>query len=146
MARRRKEDVNRPYWTEGEGLLEIKEWVESGLYDKQIAEKIGITHKTFIEWKKKYELLGTVFKKARGSACIELINATFKAAKGYYVTEQQLDNKGTARRVRKWIPANTSAQIFLLKNWLPEEYKDKRDMSFDGKLPVVLSGDDEIKD
>lgn len=145
MARLKREE-KRTYWTEGEGLLEIKKWIEDGLYDKQIAKNMGIAHKTFIEWKDKYETFRTTVEKSRGVACLELINATFKAAKGYYVTEQVLDNKGTARRVRKWIPANTSAQIFLLKNWLPDDYKDKRDMSFDGKLPVVLSGDDEIKD
>lgn len=146
MARRKRQEVDRVYWTEGEGLLEVENWVKDGLYDKQIAKNIGITHKTFIEWKKKYELFNTVFTKARGVACLELVNATFKAAKGYYVQEQQLDNKGNKRMVRRWIPANVSAQIFLLKNWLPEDYKDKRDMAFDSALPVILSGDDDIAD
>lgn len=146
MARRRKEDVDREYWTDGEGLKEIEKWVEEGLYDKQIANNIGITQKTFIEWKKKYELIRLIFSQARETACLELVNATFKSAKGYYVQEQQLDNKGNKRMVRRWVPANTSAQIFLLKNWLPEKYKDKRDMNFESALPVVLSGDDEIAD
>ena len=146
MARRKRQEVDREHWTEGEGLKQIEKWVEEGLYDKQIAANIGITQKTFIEWKKKYDLLRLIFSQARETACLELVNATFKAAKGYYIQEQVLDNKGNKRVVRKWIPANTSAQIFLLKNWMPDKYKDKRDMSVEGALPVVLSGDDDIAD
>ena len=136
-----KREEKRTYWTEGEGLLEIKKWIEDGLYDKQIAKNIGIAQKTFIEWKDKYETFRTTVEKSRGVACLELINATFKAAKGYYVQEQTLDAKGNKRVVRKWIPANASAQIFLLKNWLPNDYKDKRDMNFEGALPVVINED-----
>ena len=33
------------YWTEGEGLSKIKEWLDAGLYDKDIAANIGITQK-----------------------------------------------------------------------------------------------------
>ena len=140
MARMKREE-KRTYWTEGEGLLEIKKWIEDGLYDKQIAKNIGIAQKTFIEWKDKYETFRTTVEKSRGVACLELINATFKAAKGSYVQEQTLDAKGNKRVVRKWIPANASAQIFLLKNWLPNDYKDKRDMNFEGALPVVINED-----
>ena len=146
MARRNRNEVDRPYWTEGEGLLEIKKWVEDGLYDKQIAHNIGITPKTFGEWKKKYETLGTVFNKGRGLAILEVVNATFKSAKGYYIQEQVLDNQGRKRVIRKWITPNTSAQIFLLKNWLPAEYKDKWDVDLSRSLPVVLTGDDEVAD
>ena len=48
-----RDDTRREYWTAGEGLAEIKKWLEDGLYDKQIAANIGITKKTLIEWKAK---------------------------------------------------------------------------------------------
>lgn len=144
MARRSY--VDRVYWTEGEGLVQIKKWLREGLFDKQIAEQIGISNTTLSMWKTRYPTFETVFKKARGVACLELVNATFKSAKGYYVQEQMLDNKGRKRVIRKWIPANTSAQIFLLKNWLPSEYKDKWDIDLKRTLPVVITGDDEIAD
>lgn len=146
MARRSKDETNREYWTEGEGLVQVKEWVESGLYDKQVAQNIGITPKTLIEWRKNFEVFNSVFVKARGVACVELINATFKAAKGYYVNEQVIDSKGNKRVVRKWIAGSSADRIFLLKNWDPENYKDKRDFGVEGAIPVVLTGDDEIAD
>lgn len=146
MPRRSKSETKRDYWTAGEGLVQIKEWVEQGLYDKQIAKNIGIAPKTLIEWRKTYEVFDTVFVKARGVALVELVNATFKAAKGYYVNEQVLDDKGNKRLVRKWVPGNSADRIFLLKNWDPENYRDKRDFGVEGAIPVVLTGDDEIED
>lgn len=146
MPRRSKNETQREYWTKGEGLLEIKKWVESGLYDKQVAANIGITQKTLIEWRKQFEAFDTVFVKGRGVASIELVNAAYKSAIGYYVNEQVLDDKGNKRVVRKWVPGSSADRIFLLKNWMPNEYKDKRDVGLEGALPVVLTGDDDIED
>lgn len=136
MARRVINNVDRDYWVEGEGLVQIKDWVEQGLFDKQIANNIGITPKTLCEWKNKYETFKTVFNEARGVAVLELVNATFKSAKGYYVNEQMIDANGNKRLVKKWIPGNTSAQIFLLKNWIPTKYKDRHDVNVDGDVNV----------
>lgn len=136
MARLKKQEVDRDYWVNGDGLVTIKKWVEDGLFDKQIANNIGITPKTLCEWKNKYETFKTVFDEARGVACLELVNATFKSAKGYYVNEQMIDANGNKRLVKKWIPGNTSAQIFLLKNWIPTKYKDRHDVKVDGDVNV----------
>ena len=146
MARRKRQEVDRVYWTEGEGLLEIKKWVSDGLFDKQIANNIGITPKTLIEWKKKYDVFNSVFNTGRGVAVLEVVNALFKAAKGGYYQEQVIDNKGNKRVVRKYAQPSVTAGIYLSKNWAKDDYKDKWDIGFDSALPVVLSGDDEIED
>ena len=136
-----KREEKRTYWTEGEGLLEVKKWVAEGLFDKQIAKNIGISQQSLIQWKDKYKTFNTVFKVGRGVAGLEVVSELVKSAKGYYVQEQVLDNKGNKRVVRKWIPGSVPAQIFLAKNWLPDEYKDKRDMAVEGAIPVVISED-----
>ncbi len=142
MARLKRNNVDRVYWTEGEGLLQVKEWVDKNkLFDGQIAKNIGITQKTLIEWKKKYETFGTVFDTYRGIAALEIVNSLYKSAKGYYIHEQVLDNKGNKKMIRKWVPAQTAAQIFLIKNWLPSEYKDKWDIDVKGAIPVVIKDD-----
>lgn len=141
-----KREEKRTYWTEGEGLLEVKKWVDDGLFDHQIAKNIGISRPTLIDWKAKYKTFNTVFTVGRRVAVLEIVSELVKSAKGYYVQEQVLDNKGNKRVVRKWVPGSVPAQIFLAKNWAPEEYKDKRDMNFESALPVVLCGDDEVED
>ncbi len=132
------------YWVQGEGLLKIEEMLKQGLFDKQIAEAIGVTPQTLCNWKNRFELLNFVWKKARNIALKEVENATFKSACGYYVTEQIIDSSGKKRAVKRWIPGSTGDRALLLKNWAPDEYKDKREMSVDGAVPVVLTGDDEI--
>lgn len=132
------------YWVQGEGLLKIEEMLRSGLNDKNIAEAIGVTQQTLCNWKNRFELLNFVWKKARHVALKEVENATYKAACGYYVTEQIIDSTGKKRAVKRWIPGSTGDRALLLKNWAPDEYKDKREMAVEGAVPVVLSGDDEI--
>ena len=132
------------YWVQGEGLLKIEEMLKQGLFDKQIAEAIGVTPQTLCNWKNRFELLNFVWKKCRHIALKEVENATFKSACGYYVTEQIIDSTGKKRAVKRWIPGSTGDRALLLKNWDPDNYKDKREMTVDGAVPVVLTGDEEI--
>lgn len=141
-----EDKVRRLYWVEGDGLAEIKQWLDNGLFDKQIAKNIGITQKTLIEWKDKYPTLRTMFLTARKAAVHEVVNALYRSALGFHEKEQVIDNKGKKQIVNRYYPPNTAAGIFLVKNWSPQEYKDKWDIDFNGKLPIVLTGDDEIAD
>lgn len=134
------------YWTEGEGLAEIKKWLDAGLYDKQIAANMNISHQCLINWKDKYPALRTIFLNARKAAVHNVVNALYRSALGYHETEQVIDNKGKKQVVKKYYPPNTAAGIFLAKNWAAHEYKDKWDIDLSGRLPVVLSGDDDIAD
>lgn len=134
------------YWTKGEGLVHIQEWLSMGLKDSQVANNIGISRFTLIGWKKKFPELDELFKRERKVSALELINATFKSAKGYYVEEEVIDVKGNVHTVKKWVNPNATSQIFLLKNWMKETYRDKHDVAVEGAIPIVLKGEDELKD
>ena len=134
------------YWTQGEGLAEIKEWLDAGLTDKQISQNIGIAQKTLIDWKKKYPVLKNLFFVSRKAAVHHVMNALYRSALGFHETEQTIDNMGKKQMVKKYHAPNVTAGIFLAKNWSPNEYRDKWDVEVSGRLPVVLTGDDEIED
>ena len=64
-------------------------------------------------------------------------NALFKRANGYSVDEEQItygiNENGEQvvlqkKTVKKYIPPDTTAQIFWLKNRKPDIWKDKRDV------------------
>lgn len=142
-----KKEAKRYYWTEGEGLVEIEKWLESGLYDKQIAQNIGIAPKTLCQWKNENECFRNVFNKARNVAVLELENSAFKSARGYYVQEQVIDNKNNKRVIRKWVAPNPTIQIFLLKNWAPDKYNDRKDYNVNGSIiPIVFAGEDKLEE
>lgn len=76
-------------WITKEGLIRIEGWARDGLSDKQIAEeKIGVSERTFTDWKKKFPSVSSVLKKGKDVADRQVENALFKRAVGYDYTER----------------------------------------------------------
>ena len=139
-------DFDKDFWIEGEGLNLVREWAEGGMTDKAIGEKIGIQAQTVVEWKKRYEKFGLVLKQARNVVMRDLENAMYRSATGYFVEEDALDRNGNVVKVQRYIAPAPQTQIWLSKNWDSANYKDKRDMNIEGALPVILTGEDDLKD
>ena len=75
-------------WITPEGLIKIEGWAKDGLTDKQIAEeKIGITERTFTDWKNRFPGLVEVLKQGKEFADRQVENALFKRAIGYSYEE-----------------------------------------------------------
>lgn len=133
-------------WLEPEGLLQIEGWARDGLTDEQICHNMGITVATLWAWRKKYPELSNALRKGKQVIDIQVENALLKRALGYDYTEYMIDEKGNKKAIKKQMTPDVTAQIFWLKNRKPAEWRDKRDIGFEGKLPVVISGDDDIAD
>lgn len=110
-------------------LLLIEGWSRNGLTQQQIAKNLDINVDTLIEYKKKYTDFSDALKKGKEVVDIEVENALLKRALGYTVTlkEQKLDKDGCIHDLVKdvHIPADTTAQIFWLKNRKPDKWRDK---------------------
>lgn len=131
-------------WIEGDGLIKIQGWVRKGLSNKVIAENMGITEKTLYEWAAKYSDFGDTLKRTKEITVYEVEDAMFKAAKGYFVEETKtITNKdGKTLRIetnKKWIPPNTTAQIFYLKNKDPDNWRERNDLSLTASNGVLES-------
>lgn len=99
-------------------LNEIADWVRNGATDIEIAERLGISERSFYEYKNKDEFsqFSQVLKKTRDAVDGEVENALLQSA----------------------LNGNTTAQIFWLKNRRPKLWRDKPAEESDG-------GDDGIK-
>lgn len=119
-------------WLEPENLILIEAWARNGLTDEQIASNMGITAKTLYEWKKKFSEICESLKKGKEIVDIQVENALLKRALGYEYTEVKTKKElGTVTEVtttKKFIPPDTTAQIFWLKNRKPEQWRDKREV------------------
>ena len=133
-------------WLEEEGLLKIEGWARDGLIEEQIAHNIGITRRCLIMWKKQYPKIANALKKGKEVIDIQVENALLKRALGYEVTESFIDSDGDKKSVKKQVAPDVTAQIFWLKNRKPQEWRDKRDVSLEGKLPIVLANAENIPD
>lgn len=116
-------------WLEPDGLILIEGWARDGLTLEQIAHNIGINKKTLWEWSTKYNPIGNALKKGREVVDYEVENALLKRALGYdteeVTTEIYADGKKHIKKVKRHIPADTTAQIFWLKNRKPDMWRNK---------------------
>lgn len=122
-------------WLEPDNLLRIEGWAKDGLTLDQIAHNMGCALGTLCEWKKNHPEINEAIKRGNRPANLEVENALFKSACGYDVeetTEELRFNKKThsyemvvTKRVRKHIPPSNTAQIFWLKNRMPDKWRDR---------------------
>ena len=142
---RHREEI-KEYWTQGEGLVQLKEWVNNGLNDREIIKNMGISRQTFYTWKREFPLMRSVFSIGRKFAAVDLENTMIQSARGFYYTEEVVDNKGNIVEVKKWQAPNSAVQIFLMKNWDKKNYRDRWELEHSGALPVILKGEEDLQD
>ncbi len=129
-------------WLTPEGLLKIEGWARDGLTTEQIAECMGISRSTLNDWIKKHPDISDTIKKNKEIADRKVENSLYERAlgglhkvlKAIKVKETYYDKQG--RKCEKehietateeiYIPGDTTAQIFWLKNRKPEVWKDKQ--------------------
>ena len=123
-------------WLTPEGLLKLEGWARDGLTDEQIADNIGIRRETLIEWKKKYPNISNTLKRGKEVIDRQVENALLKRALGY--DYEEVSNKYengvlTERKVtKKHVIPDTTAQIFWLKNRMPDKWRDKQNLEVSG--------------
>jgi len=131
-------------WLEPDGLLRLEAWARDGLTLEQIAHNCGCSLTTIKDWRNKYPAISAALKKGRDVADIEVENALHRKALGYTVEVRKTFkvkrveyNENTGKRISEveelmtaldevHIPADTTAQIFWLKNRRPEQWRDKQ--------------------
>ena len=141
-------------WLEPEGLTLLEGWARDGLTDEQIAGNIGINTSTLYDWKNKFPKISEALKKGKEVVDTQVENALLKRALGYDFQETRVeksDKDGTKIiQILKHIPADTTAQIFWLKNRRPDKWRDKPEMPGDSdmlkKAKELLEGIDSAID
>lgn len=131
-------------------LLLVEAWARNGLTDEQIAHNLGISTKTFYEYKKNYPQFLQSLKRGKEIVDIEVENALLKRALGYKyneVTKELITDKKTGKEelkvtkvVTKEVVPDTTAQIFWLKNRKPDEWRDKKDIEHSGNINNPYEG------
>lgn len=140
------------YWLTEEGLILLQAWARDGLTDDQIAENIGICRDTLYDWKKRFSDISDALKKGKEVVDIQVENALLQKALGITkiikkpikVKEVIYDNGKRVRETESieyadeevYIPPDTTAQIFWLKNRKPDAWRDKRDVKLEGGLKL----------
>lgn len=116
-------------WLTPDGLLRLEGWARDGLTDEQIAHNAGISPSTLYDWKGKFPELSEALKHGKDVVDRQVENALLKRALGYSYTEVRVEESEKdgqkVTRTKKFIPPDTTAQIFWLKNRKPKDWRDK---------------------
>lgn len=127
-------------WLEADNLILIESWAREGLTNEQIAKNIGINTDTFYTWRKKYPDISEALKKGKAPIDFEVENALLKRALGFEYEEtetvfEDVDGKPKKRikKTVKYVPPDTSACIFWLKNRKPNHWR-KMNEAVENKL------------
>ena len=123
-------------------MLLLEAWARDGLTDEQISNKMGISARTFYEYRNKYPQIMQSLKRGKEVIDFEVENALLKKAKGFYVpikkhfkVKKVLVENGTRKEIEElveveeqlYVPPDTTAQIFWLKNRKTEQWRDKKE-------------------
>lgn len=134
MKKRRVRLVGRPskYETDVKPhLQEIRNAVEAGATDKEIADAFGISVSTIYEYKKKYSEFSKAFARGRKQVVFEIKAALLKKALGFeYEEEKRVGRKDkdgeniilVEKYKRYSVPSETAAAM-LLRNY-DETWRD----------------------
>ena len=135
--------------------LLIESLIQNGLTLTQLSERLGITLSLLRRWKNKYPEVEAAIKKGKEPLDQKVVSSLYRSAMGFTYDEitkepKQLTLKEIEERkkmlnpppiplvetkiVRKHVAPNVIAQIFYLKNRLPDDWKDRTSMDLTGKF------------
>lgn len=129
-------------WLKPENLEKLKEWGKLGLFDKQIAHNMGISIASLYRYKKDYPEIQEAINEGKEVVDLEVENALLKKCFGYKVPVMkcfkiknvvynengkkiQETEEIVEREEETYIPADTTAQIFWLKNRQAKKWREK---------------------
>ena len=116
---------------------------EKGYLDKEICEVLGININTFYKWKQRYPEFSEGLMKAKYKINSKIEAQAFKRAMGYMITEEKtiygVNEDGEEEVIRiekhkKHIPGDTKILQTLLKNRMPDKYREKKEIELSGEL------------
>ena len=129
-------------------LDSIQGWARDGLTLQEIADNLGIALSTLCNYKNQYPELNEALKKGVDESLYTVENALFKAACGYYYTEEEMTKNGNIVELTKYAKPNITACIFYLKNKAPNgKWRDKQEHDVNANVAqVIFEGEGDLKD
>lgn len=129
-------------WIKPDNLTLLTAWARDGLIDKEIAEKMNVSPPTLYKYKKMFPQIVEALRKGKELVDVEVENALYKKALGYNVPVQKafkvkdIVYNENGKKISETerieyaeeeihIPADTTAQIFWLKNRKKQQWRDK---------------------
>lgn len=132
-------------WLTPENLTLLEGWARDGLTNSQIAKKMRISESTYYEYLRNFPQISEAIKKGKEVVDYEVEAQLLKSIKGFVETYNQQtvtkDGDVVDFKESKYIPPNTTAAIFWLKNRQPQKYNKKQivEESIDDEGVIIVN-------
>ncbi|AKL96154.1 hypothetical protein CACET_c27090 [Clostridium aceticum] len=122
-------------------LSDIKDWLLEGATDKEICDRLDISHDTWYRYMKEHEILSELVSMGKSVMDSQVEKALFKLAIGYEyeeirtIVEEDKNGKKRTRieKIKRHQPANATALSFWLRNRQPEKWNERKEIILDTK-------------
>jgi len=131
-----------------EVLTKIQAWRRDGKIEKDIFKAIGVGVHLANQWKKEHKEFSQALKKGLNESLMEVENAFYKRALGYYITEEEVTEetngagdiiKRTVKKKKRFIWSDANAKLILVKRNKEKWGETKEDTQINIDLGKVLS-------
>ncbi len=120
-------------------LSDIKEWLMQGDTVREICKKLAISPDSWYRYCKEHETLSELVTMGRSVLCNEVEKSLLKLCTGYEYEELKTiveeDKNGKKRtkieKIKRHQPPSAQAISFFLRNRMPEEWSDKKELILD---------------
>jgi len=120
-------------------LSDIKEWLMAGDTVREVCKKLAISPDTWYTYCKEHEVLSELVVMGRSVICNEVEKSLLKLCTGYEYEELKTiveeDKNGKKRtkieKIKRHQPPSAQAISFFLRNRMPEEWSDKKELILD---------------
>jgi hypothetical protein len=135
-----KMPAGRPSEYRPEYIERTKEMCLQGATDIQLADEFGVSVQTLYNWRNKYPEFLDALKINKAVADEVVERSLYERATGYERDSVKIfcSKDGTVTEVpfREYVPPDTTAAIFWLKNRKSGEWRDRTERELSGSLAV----------
>lgn len=146
-------------WLTPEGLTLLNGWARDGLTDEQIAKNMQISTSTYYDYKNKHDEISEALKKGKEIVDYEVESSLLKKCFGYNakikknMKVKRIEYNDDGYKSNEYeeiievydevhVPADTTAQIFWLKNRKPDKWREKQEnINNNGEEGVTIIDD-----
>lgn len=131
--------AGRPTNYRSEYAEEARKLCEAGATDIELADHFGVTARTIYAWKNANPEFLQALKVGKESTDDRVERSLLERATGYERDDldiRVIDGRLVKTVIRRWVPPDTTAAIFWLKNRRPAQWRDKTEQQIDGTMSV----------
>ena len=129
-----------------EGLEELKDLYRTHKFDTRVAKALGIHIQTINKWKEKFPEILEAIREVKAEDDDQVERRLYDVCNGLTINKTIIDDQGKVKTIQEELPPDITAIKFYLTNRRPDQWRNKIDSEVSGALPVVITGEDELKD